>query len=176
MPEKCFTGPWSPGHTSNEVKICAANDADLGVIRQWRLDGRAHVRCTSSDAMVDELICSARLPRADPNGCDEAEPCGVALMFAFATPETVFVIVAGEIPALHPHHAPLAHALCCLFAQFTSLWALGGGGEEEVGEAFTRTVIHPCIIGQLPRDEIHQIHVVPPTEFSAGRCGSSHRW
>ena len=88
-----------------------------------------------------------------------------ALMLALAAPKAVFVVIACEVTALELNCAALAHSLCCLFAKFTCLRAFCRGGEKQVGEALAGAVIHPRVVGQLSRDEIHQIHVVPPNRL-----------
>ena len=60
----------------------------------------------------------------------------MALVLALAAPEPVLVLAAGEVSARRADGAAGAHLTSGGLPPLTRLGALGGGGEEQVRQAF----------------------------------------
>jgi hypothetical protein len=99
---------------------------------------------------------------ADADGSDESESGFMALVFAFAAPQAIFVIVSGKIATQILNIATRANTAGQSFATFASLRPFGSGGEEEVGHATARTCVHPRVVRLLTGDDdFYSCHTTP---------------
>src|SRR5215203_1867687 len=97
------------------------------------------------------------------DGCDQSESCGVALVFRFATPEAVLVVLAGEIHAIESDGAAGAHLFGVGLASLAGLRTLRGGRKEQVREPTTGPFPHPVVVRCDPVDrDLDFSHCSPP--------------
>jgi hypothetical protein len=114
--------------------------------------GRTHAATVSARGAV---------ARADRR--DEVESGGVAFLFGLTTPESVLVILPGELatpienPALHAHESRLRLATNTRLRTFRSGWKKDGR------QTTTCAFMHPRVDAELtPCIRLNDRHLTPP--------------
>lgn len=70
----------------------------------------------------------------------------MALVFALATPEPVFMFVAGKVSTHRANRTAATHLAGGCLAAFSSLRAFRRTREEQVGETLARGTPHPIVV------------------------------
>lgn len=86
----------------------------------------------------------------------------MTLVFALAAPEAVLVLIASELLARDPDRTGTTDLSSRGLASLPGLWALGGRGEEEVGESLAGGSTHPVVVRPDPRaEDLDRCHFAP---------------